>query len=242
MVTLTPARSKAGVALIDTFDHIRIINLAHRADRREEMAEQLRSVGLSFKLTVSLFPAVRPVDRSEFESIGAHGCFMSHLGVLRESIGKSGVLILEDDANFAAEFHNRVGPAVAALPSGWGIFYGGCRADLPAGSPLVEVPHSTPITLAHFIAISGPVIPRLVAYLEAMLLRTNGDPAGGPMHVDGAYSHFRADNPNVTTFAAVPELAYQRSSRTDIAALHWFDRTWAVRDVVQALRRMRRAS
>ena len=125
MVTLTPARSKAGVALIDTFDHIRIINLAHRADRREEMAEQLRSVGLSFKLTVSLFPAVRPVDRSEFESIGAHGCFMSHLGVLRESIGKSGVLILEDDANFAAEFHNRVGPAVAALPSGWGIFYGG---------------------------------------------------------------------------------------------------------------------
>ena len=59
------------------------------------------------------------------------------------------------------------------------------------------------------------------------------------MHVDGAYSRFRADNPDVRTFVAMPELGYQRPSRTDIHALRWFDRLPIIKDAVQAARQIR---
>ena len=44
------------------------------------------------------------------------------------------------------------------------------------------------------------------------------------MHVDGAYSMFRARSPEVLTLAASPSLGWQRSSRSDIAANRWYDR------------------
>jgi hypothetical protein len=150
------------------------------------------------------------------------------------------VLILEDDVNFAPSIDDLLEPALTALPPSWGIFYGGCRADLAGGENVVtRAPADMPIVLAHFIAFNGPVIARVVSYLEAILERPSGHPDGGPMHVDGAYSHFRADNPDIETWVAMPELAYQRPSRTDIHALRWFDRAPVVRDVVAALRRTR---
>ena len=62
------------------------------------------------------------------------------------------------------------------------------------------------------------------------------------MHVDGAYSRFRADNPTMSVFVAIPELGYQRASRTDIHSLKWFDRTPVVRALVQSIRRRRAAN
>ena len=44
------------------------------------------------------------------------------------------------------------------------------------------------------------------------------------MHVDGAYSMFRARRPDVVTLISSPSLGGQRSSRSDITANRWYDR------------------
>ncbi len=74
------------------------------------------------------------------------------------------------------------------------------------------------------IGVQGTVAADIVAYMEAMLHRPGGHPDGGPMHVDGAYSWFRRAHGGLITVLAVPEVAYQRSSRTDIGQTRWFDR------------------
>ena len=226
------------------FERIRIVNLAHRSDRRAEMAEQLALVGLSFDSpNVSLFSAVRPQDAGGFESIGARGCFMSHLQILREAMPLRNVLIFEDDLDFVPDAPARVRAALQALPDSWGMFYGGCVTDaVPANGPLTEIPTPTSLRTSHFVAFNAPVIARMVDYLEAILGRPPGHIDGGPMHVDGAYSRFRADHPDVRVFVALPELGYQRPSRTDIHALKWFDRVPVLRDAVQLIRRRRAQS
>lgn len=228
---------------VNDFSRIFIINLANRADRRAEISEQLGLVGLSFNSpNVSLFEAIRPADAGGFDSIGARGCFMSHLGVLREAMSLDNLLILEDDLDFVPNIDPLVRNAIARLPADWGIFYGGSFTDLaPSGLPLTQVPPPTSLRNAHFVAFNGPVIAPLVTYLEAILLRPPGHIDGGPMHVDGAYSRFRAENPEMKVFAAIPELGYQRPSRTDIHTLKWFDRTPLVKEAVQFIRRRRAA-
>jgi hypothetical protein len=59
------------------------------------------------------------------------------------------------------------------------------------------------------------------------------------MHVDGAYTWYRRLSPEDVTLAAVPELGHQRSSRTDIHDLRWFDRLPLVHDTVAGLRRLK---
>ena len=73
-----------------------------------------------------------------------------------------------------------------------------------------------------------------------MLERQSGDSAGGPMHVDGAYSWFRCAHPALLTLASLHQLGTQRASRTDIHDLRWFDRWRGARFVAQRLRRLRR--
>lgn len=228
---------------LNEFSKIFIINLATRVDRRAEISDQLKLVGLSFSSpNVNLFEAIRPADAGGFESIGARGCFMSHLGVLREAVSLDNVLILEDDLDFVPHIDTLVRSAIKRLPADWGIFYGGAFTDLaPSGLPLTRVPPLTSLRNAHFVAFNGPVIASLVTYLEATLQRPPGHIDGGPMHVDGAYSRFRAENPEMKVFAAIPELGYQRPSRTDIHTLKWFDRTPVVKEVVQLIRRRRAA-
>ena len=226
---------------LEEFSAINVINLATRADRRAEISLQLALVGLSFDSpNVELFEAVRPTAADGFDSIGARGCFMSHLGVLRRSEVLDNVLILEDDLDFVPNIEQQLRAALASLPKNWGIFYGGCLTDLiPCGAPITQVPPHTSLQTSHFVAFNGPVIGALVKYLEAILHRPPGHVDGGPMHVDGAYSRFRADHPEFQVFVATPELGYQRPSRTDIHALKWFDRTPLLKRIVEIIRRRR---
>jgi glycosyl transferase, family 25 len=62
----------------------------------------------------------------------------------------------------------------------------------------------------------GEVARALLVYMQAQLERPAGDPLGGPMHVDGTYSWFRRDHPELVTLLSVPEIAHQRSSHSDI--------------------------
>lgn len=236
-----------GAAFLDALGQMRLINLAHRADRRRECAAELARIGLSLEdARVRLFPAIRPEEPAGFPGIGARGCFLSHLEVLRAARdeGAEGIVVCEDDLDFAADFAARVPALLAQLAAtGWDILYAG-HHDLPAGlapdqpGGLVRLAPAQPVRATHFLVFRRAVFAPLIAYLEAILARPPGHPDGGPMHVDGAFSRFRADHPDVITLAALPPLGYQRASRTDIHALRWFDRLPVIRDAAGLARRL----
>ena len=234
---------------VDLFDGIFIVNLPHRLDRRNEMEEQLQRVGWQDHPAVQFFPAIRPQDAGEFPNIGARGCFSSHLAILADAAhkGRRRILILEDDLDFSHDFLLRTAAMTDRLQQDdWGIFYGGyewpdeLKQGLAGEGGVVRpVDPQAGLRTTHFIAFQAPAIARVADYLQAMLARPGGHPDGGPMHVDGAYSWFRRQNPDVLTLVAVPELGYQRSSRTDIHPPGWIDRLPLLSSLVAGLRRLK---
>lgn len=217
--------------IMSLVEEIYIINLAARTDRRHEMAEQLARVGLSLDQPgITLFPAVRPEGPGDFPSTGARGCFLSHLGVLQDAQrrGLERIFILEDDADFSISFVD-VSEGVFETLKGlkWDFFYFGYVAKGPinaGGMPsnlFALCPSTTHLGTTHAMVLTKRAIDGLVPYLEKMLMRRPGDPSGGPMHVDGAYSWFRQENPQFKTVITKKQLVAQRASRTDIDSLTW---------------------
>jgi glycosyl transferase family 25 len=233
--------------VLEYFQQIYVINLPHRRDRYREMAEQLDEIGLSFNSPgVRLFAATRPEEPEGFPNIGARGCFLSHLGVLRDARERKfeRILIFEDDLNFAPDFSARIKDIVSALERvDWSVFYGGYAMKIPpqpkGDEILVQPEPPDSIQTAHFIGFRGAAIAEVTEFLETVLTREPGDPKGGPMHVDGAYGWFRYLNPSRITLVSVPRLGYQRSSRTDIHALRWYDQVPGSRQAIGLLRRLR---
>jgi hypothetical protein len=225
------------------FDRAYVINLPERGDRLDEMRRQLERIGLRLgEGNVVLFPAVRPASAGAFDTAGARGCFLSHLAVLEDAAATScaRVAIFEDDLNFARDFKARIDTVIERLlHAPWSVFYGGHRlpVTLPAG--LWRIPAATEVVTAHFVAFQGSAIARAAALLRAMASRPSGDPRGGAMHVDGAYNWYRRLNPAELALAAMPELGYQRSSRTDVQRLGWKDRAPLLRQSMAGLRRLR---
>jgi glycosyl transferase, family 25 len=205
------------------FDMIRVINLPERQDRRREMTGELAALGLDGDPRVSFFPAIRPADAGPFASIGARGVYQSQLAILREAAGRDcSVLILEDDCAFS--------PAARSYDfgGGWDIFYGGYYATDPrdlAGSDIIG---------AHMMGFSARAARDLCAFLDAM------EYTGSHPPIDGAYVRFRRARPDVPTCFAVPALANQRPSRSDIADLRFYDRLPILRDIAGLARSLRR--
>jgi glycosyl transferase, family 25 len=233
--------------LLDQFQCVYIINLASRADRRREVEDQLSRVGLSSgSPQVMFFNAVRVKDAAGFPTAGARGCFLSHLGVLEDATERrlKSVLILEDDVNFVDDFLARSEVLANSLNDvSVNVLYGGHRFVMPpppdSGKGWVYVDPFALVGLSHFIGLRGDAIAKAAQYLREMLTRAPGDPAGGPMHVDGAYNWFRQAHPSFVTIAAIPEIGYQRASRTDVHDLAWYDKLPLIRDFAVALRRRR---
>ncbi len=234
---------------LEVFDRISIINLPYREDRRREIRQQLTRFGLSLERDpVRLFPAIRPTETGGFPSLGARGCFLSHLGVLQQARAERvrRLLILEDDFDFADGLtERRLAQVLDDLSSRpWAMFYGGHRLqqapDSPSDAACRELAPSMPVATTHCLGMTERAVAIAVPYLEAILVRPPGHAEGGPMHVDGAYSRLRADYPDLTTYGASPAIGHQRSSRTDIHDLRWYDRWPAMNLIVERLRRLRR--
>jgi len=223
-----------------------VINLPARSDRRSEVDVQLQRAGVSLSdSAVTLFEAIRPADAGPFPSIGARGCFMSHLEVLRDADSKKckNILILEDDANFAKGISAQLELLKGSLEElNWMLYYGGALNEFSgarASSKLWEVEKTSPLSGSHCIAVNREILPKIVRYLDAMLGRPAGSPEGGPMHIDGAYSWFRKDNPIARTFISVPALSFQRSSATDIHDRKWIDKQPFIGELARGVRRMK---
>jgi glycosyl transferase, family 25 len=217
-----------------------VINLDYRTDRRTEMLRQLSRIGWR----AEFFAAIRPESAADFPSIGARGCFLSHLSVLKRArdIDARQLVILEDDMNFVPQFPQAWKISMSVLETQeWSIFYPGhIITGLPPG--LSRIPSSTGVQTSHFLVINGPAISRLISGLEIILARPAGHPLGGPMHVDGAYSTIRAQDCALITYAHSPVLGYQRSSRTDVGDLKWFDRIKLVAPIANFGRKLKSLS
>jgi glycosyl transferase family 25 len=213
-----------------------VINLAERKDRRSDMEKQLGYVGWQALFSDS----ARPSDAGGFDSIGARGCFESHLLTLRRAaISGRHAVIMEDDLNFCSDFPPKWKESYEALQGkDWAMFYPAHLLTLKKGLSLLRP--SDEVRCAHFIAFHKERINEIIGHLETILARPSGHPLGGPMHVDGAYSTIRAQNPALGTYAFSPSLGYQRSSRSDIAPLKFYDRVGALRPIVNSLRRLKK--
>jgi glycosyl transferase family 25 len=208
--------------LFDAFESIRILNLPHRGDRRREMLAELAKFGLAGDERVSFFAGRTMTDAGPFASPGEHGCYLSHLALLRDAAaGGQPVLVLEDDCDFLAE------AADFELPADWDIFYGGYTADDPD-----DLEHSNMIG-AHCMGYSPRAARAFADYLESLLQpgftpdpmsvkRGHYTPGMNPPF-DGAVVWFRRAHPEMKTVFA--QIAVQRSSRSDIAAGNLLDRT-----------------
>jgi GR25 family glycosyltransferase involved in LPS biosynthesis len=216
-----------------------VLNLASRPDRRLEMEKQLANVDWQ----ADFFSAIRPSDPAGFPSIGARGCFLSHLSVLRQARdeGADILLVMEDDLSFRKgfrEYWNRIELKLLSTSKPWSIIYLGHSLTL-SDQGLVELKSDHIVRCSHFMVFARYALPVIIAQLEEMLSRPPGDPSGGPMHVDGAYSTIRASFPQLSTFAHAPSLGFQRPSRTDIGPTKFFDSIGFLRPVISSARTLK---
>jgi GR25 family glycosyltransferase involved in LPS biosynthesis len=219
-----------------------VINLPHREDRRRDTEAMLVKTGFP---PAAFFPAVRPETAEPFGSRGEHGCFLSHRAVLESPLAVGGVFILEDDASIQTD-HEGLRALFSSLPEDWDIFYVG-HMQLPenkttwASNGIVSVAKEIEFIGSHCYMVNASAVDRLRHALDVFLARPRGHPEGGPMPYDGALNVARRQL-GLVTYAAIPSLASQRSSRTDVGPLKWFDRYPLIMRVVETLRRLKNSA
>ena len=178
---------------------------------------------------------MRPESAEPFPSVGARGCFLSHLGVLKHARdnGYRAILLLEDDAAFTPEYISHCGTILRELnPIDWSVAYLGHRIhpgqmpgpELARTDHWRELPGDTGVETAHAMLIHQRAVEPLIDYFQQMTARPAGHPEGGPMHVDGAYSWFRKHHPEALTLITPRQYIVQRASKSDIAPSSWKDR------------------
>lgn len=216
-------KPQGAVVFFDYFDAKYLINLPERKDRLKSIQKQFEKSRLPFG-DIVLFEAVTCQERGGFESLGARGCFLSHLGVLKDAKAKGAekVLIMEDDLGLCRDLFTYQERLVQELKiKKWDLAYFG--NPIPEGQNISEpaeimrvLPMPVRLRGSHFYAVRGKILPWLIVSLEAMLYRPNGSPEGGPMHLDGALGWFRRHNDDVVALVSRSVLGVQRSTKSDV--------------------------
>ncbi len=234
--------------MTEFFDRTYVVNLPERRDRRREMAQELANAGIALAPNqVEFFRAIRPESAGDFPGIGALGCFLSHLSILKQAqkLKLKNVLIFEDDLAISKEFLAQQATLISQLQQqDWGMVYFGHRiaglsaaaTETDSASNFLLSSYNGPIETTHFYGVNGQILDRLVAFFEQVQQRPAGHPDGGPMHVDAAYSMFRAQQPDVITLVANANLGWQRSSRSDITCTAWYDQLPVTRNIMDVAR------
>lgn len=218
--------------LTDLIDRIYVINLPERLDRKAQISGELKNQGIDWKANqVICWPAIRPESAADFPTLGAHGCFLSHLAALEDALNlKQGwVLILEDDAVLLPQLQAAL-PELSALITNEQadlIYLGSCQQLEQSPRVSLFAPSQHPIVGAHAYMVSRAFLSELIPYLQACLIRPAGHPLGGRLHFDGALSLFRQFNPSCRTWLAQHNLIEQRFSRSDIQPRWWYDQ-WPI--------------
>jgi len=214
------------VALFAGFGSRRLISMKTRAERRQRIDGSLARYGLSLEeLGVEIFEGLSFDDANGFPSKGVRGCFTSHMTLMREcaASGKA-MLVLEDDIDFDFSRITAFRRAVPDLQQAeWDMVILGYLSPTTSGKPRLERYDGGTIG-GHFYGVT-PAFARAVAdYMQSCTTRPPGDPEGGPMYRDGAFSMFRERQSELVTKLAIPSLGGQFSSRSDLTPKnyqHW---------------------
>lgn len=226
--------------LVEYFDRAYIINLEDRPDRRKQVVQEFRHLGIDIpNQKVRFYTAKRLTDKGSFPDAGVRGCFTSHRNILELAIEDKlrNVLIFEDDVSFRSVEASLVEQIIIQLGrTSWDIvFFGYLRPpDTGLAGPLADF--SEGVMGMHFYAVNGNVLGPLFQFMKDCETRPTGHPDGGPMTADGALNHIRCLTPDMRVLLAVPSLAHQRSSRTDISPPRMFDQIDALRPLLRAVR------
>jgi glycosyl transferase, family 25 len=229
--------------IIDRFDRCYVINLRDRTDRRQDVIQEFRKIGVDIpSAQVEFFTADRPQEKGDFPTLGARGSFTSHREVLRLAMrdGLSNVLVFEDDVFFKPVSGATIEGILEALDrTSWDVIYFGYARpnDGSLKGPLAPWPDKT--IGGHFYGVNGPFIRRMADYMQACEERPAEHPKGGPTFRDGAYYNVRLVYPDIRVFLAVPNLAEQRSSRTDLHPLKIYDRLRWMRPIMRGVRKIK---
>jgi glycosyl transferase family 25 len=226
--------------IIEYFERSYIINLATRPDRKARAETEFRAVGVELPSDkLRFYTATRPIDKGNFSDVGTRGCFNSHKDILRIAAKEKlrNVLIFEDDVSFRSvtpSFEQRMLTQLSS--EDWDVVLFGYLnpPDDNLVGPLVRWPHD--ILGMHFYAVNGRFIAQMLEYMTQCELRPRDHADGGPMPADGAYNHIRYLNPEIKVFLAAPNLAHQRSSRTDIAKIRSFDQLIVLQPIIEQIR------
>jgi glycosyl transferase, family 25 len=230
--------------LLDYFDRVAIIHLPERKDRYRAMRRELAGIGIDIRSPKVSMPAPpMPADPNGFPSRGVYGNFLSHLEIIEKaySDGANSVLVLEDDAMFSKAFNaNQSKIAKCLRARKWDqVFIGHSIAQKLPTSPSGLVRFQGDFFWAHCYAVHRQVMPRLIAYMRSTIEREAGDPLGGKLYIDGAYSLFRQFNRDMICLLTSPRLSIQKGSASSLNRTSWYDRNLLVKWPRTAIRHLR---
>lgn len=223
--------------IFEAFSRVEIIHLAERRDRYEALRKELLRFGFPIE-RANIPDAPKPEDANGFPSRGVYGNFLSHLDIIRraEADRLESVLILEDDAIFRTAIGSRASEIAETIRTlDWDILYIGHSIRQPPPSENGFVACSGPFYWAHCYAVRASAVARLARFLEQVIERPAGHPLGGKMYIDGAFTLFRQQNPDLKFSISSPRLSIQRGSESSLGKSTGFGRL----PFISALRSMR---
>lgn len=220
--------------------------MSHRVDRLTALRKQLLKIGIPLEHEKVCIPnAPVPEDTFGFASKGVHGNFLSHLDILSRAIDdhRRNVLVLEDDAIFRTQFHhaNSQEQLLKELSeNAWDFCFIGHSVPTSrlAGSPPL-VKYNEPFKWSHCYLVNARALPPIVEYLQQVLVREPGHPAGGKMYIDGAFSHYRRLNPHVACWITKPCMSIQAGSPSGLGRRSWYDQNPITSKMTGYLRKIR---
>ena len=227
--------------IFQEFDQVRIINLPERTDRRRAVLRELSAIGIGeVAPPISFFEARRPPSAAPGAK-GPNGALISHREVIRDALaaGAESLLILEDDIFFRRPSPDAIAAVLEAMRrESWDLLYCGyldpAEADLTGRGALAS--WEGRVIGGHFCGMNRAFMARMVDFMDSFGLPGADGVITNPTHRDGAFNLFIERNPDVVRKLAVPCLAVQRSSRTDLHKNRFLDRTPIVREAVNSAR------
>lgn len=234
-------------AIFQAFDHKVIISLAAREDRRNRVSRNLSSLGIAMAdYGVEWIDGSTFDDAAGFPGKGVRGCFESHLRALRCcAAADRPMLIMEDDMDLNVRSLSQFDPTAItmAIQSDWDIIYFGHLTPGGSGAGANFQSYTGDTIGGHFYAVSPSFARHMAAFMETCKDRKPGDPAGGPMYRDAAFNFQRASCSKIQTLIAIPPLAGQFSSRSDLALRpRFYDRIPYLRGAAELARRWKARS
>jgi len=186
----------------DHFDQAFCINLDRRPDRWRHAQKQFDKIGLDVERISAVDGKLEPA--ASIPS-GAVGCLKSHLSVfkLAKERGLKSFLMLEDDVEFAEDFHKRFNSIELEIPQYEMLYFG--------SNP---VSGAKQIVSENFVRIMYTFAAHCVIFKESCyddIIRDLSGPLVQPCDV-----HYGMNQVIHTAYSIRPPLAWQRADYSDI--------------------------